>query len=405
MKITKKQSVLFVLLHQRLLPPRNLEGKEGILEYIKSAGCIQFDPLDMAGNNPNLVLQSRIKGFRQEYLRELLYTDRKLLDGWDKNMSIYSLEDWPYFKRYREEARKRYGGKSKPINKILGEVREEIEVRGPLSSIDLKYDNKVDWAWAPTRAARAALESMYLWGELIIHHKDRTRKVYDFAQKHLPHEILSNPDPNSSITDYIDWHVKRRIGAIGMLWNRPSDAWLGIHWMKSRERAEAFSRLEQRREILPIEVEDIEFPLYILKEDEELLDAALQGMCIVPEASFIAPLDNLLWDRKLIRQIFGFEYTWEVYKPVLERKYGYYVLPVLYGDIFIARFEPKFIKKESRLEIINWWWEPEIIPTEEMKKALARCFKDFLDYLGCNCIQLNNTADSRDLEWLMKSIE
>jgi len=382
MKITKKQAQCFLLSYQKLLCPRQLRDKEGILKYIEQVGCIQFDPLNTVGYNPYLVLQSRVKDFKAKYLTELLYSDRKLLDGWDKNMSIYSVNDWPYFSRYREEAYRRYGDESKPINKILPQVRKELEERGPLSSIDLKFDTKVNWAWAPTRAARAALESMYFWGELIIYSKIGTRKVYDFAEKYLPSELLSISDPNATMEQYYEWNVKRRIGAVGLLWGRSSDAWLGVRWMKSKERTEALLRLEEKGELLQLEVEDIKYPFYIRKQEVPLLHEVLKGIDIVPQASFIAPLDNLLWDRKLIKEIFDFEYIWEVYKPVTERKYGYYVLPVLYGDKFVARFEPKLNRKTRRLEIINWWWEPKVIVSQEMKQGLDRCFEEFTSYLG-----------------------
>jgi len=403
MKITKKQARQFMLIHQKIIPARKLQGKEGILEYIRRVGCIQFDPLNVVGCNPYLVLQSRIKNFKPEYLKELLYSDRKLLDGWDKNMAVYHVEDWPYFGRYREKAYQRYGGESNFISEILPEVRNALEQNGPLSSIDLKFDNKVNWPWAPTRAARAALESMYFWGELIIHHKIGTRKVYDFTEKHLSPELLSLPDPNVTMEQYFEWKVKRRIGAVGLLWGRYSEAWLGIDWMKSKERTEALLRLEKKGEILPIMVQDIKYSFYIRKEEESVLHEVLNGIDVKPQASFIAPLDNLLWDRKLIKEIFGFEYIWEVYKPVSERRYGYYVLPVLYGESFVARFEPKFNKKTKKLEIINWWWEPNVIISEAMKQGLSRCFEQFLNYLGATGIKFSKEGNvTKDMKWLQK---
>jgi uncharacterized protein len=89
MQITKIQARRFLLAYQGLLPPRKLKGKTGILAFISQVGCIQYDPLDIVGNNPDLVLQSRVQGYRREMLKELLYEDRKLLDGWDKMMAIY----------------------------------------------------------------------------------------------------------------------------------------------------------------------------------------------------------------------------------------------------------------------------------------------------------------------------
>lgn len=389
MKITKEQARRFIIAHQELLAPRSLDGKEGIIKYINKVGCIQFDPLDMVGMNPSLVCQSRIKKYNPKLLNELLYTDRKLLDGWDKNMSIYPVEDYPYFSRYRKKAYERYSNHSSSINDILEEVREVIRKKGPVSSIDLDFDTTVDWAWAPTRVARAALESMYFWGELVIENKIGTRKLYDFTEKYVPKEVFLMEEPNTTIEEYHQWHIKRRIRAIGLLWDRGSDAWLGIYNMKSNDRSKAMLALKEKGEIIPIEVEDIKYTFYLAKEDLALLEEVIKGITIEPQVAFIGALDNLIWDRKLIKEIFGFEYIWEVYKPIEERKYGYYVLPVIYGDRFVARFEPRFHKKTKKLEIINWWWEPNITLTKELKKALNQCFEEFKKHLGATSIDIN----------------
>lgn len=111
-KLSLKQARQFLLVHQQLLPPRGLEGKGEILDFIDRVGCIQFDPLNRVGRNPDLTLQSRFKNYRPKLLRELLYSDRKLMDGWDKNKSIYLTADRPYFKLYREEAKRRFEDRS-----------------------------------------------------------------------------------------------------------------------------------------------------------------------------------------------------------------------------------------------------------------------------------------------------
>ncbi|MDA3937914.1 MAG: winged helix DNA-binding domain-containing protein [Spirochaetia bacterium] len=96
MTITKKEARKIILLHQNLLPGRKLKGKQDIFNFIQKVGCIQFDPLDVIAMNPHLVLQSRIGKYSPNMLNELLYKDRLLLDGWDKNMSIYPIDEWKY---------------------------------------------------------------------------------------------------------------------------------------------------------------------------------------------------------------------------------------------------------------------------------------------------------------------
>ena len=119
-----------------------------------------------------------------------------------------------------------------------------------------------------------------------------------------------------------------------------------------------------------------------------------------PAARILAPLDNLLWDRRLVKELFDFDYRWEVYKPQSERKYGYYVLPVLYGDRFIARFEPGYDKKSKTLVIKNWWWEKGLKPTKVMQRELANCFRRFAAYLGAKHILPGEDMQSDVTRWL-----
>lgn len=399
--LSKEQARRFLLAYQGLWPSYELEGKSGILRYVRRVGCIQFDPLNIVGYNQELVLQSRISGFRPSMLQELLYKDRKLVDAWDKNMSIYPTEDWPYFRRNREAALHRLGNSSQSVVPVLPQVRKEFEERGPLSSADLDFNETVNWSWAPTRLSRAVLESMYFWGELVIHHKARTRKVYDLATRHIPQELLQAPEPNRTEEQYYAWYVLRRIGSIGLLWNKSGDAWLGISGLKSTERNQAFAQLLHEGKVMEVGIEGIKPLLYIRSEDKPLLDSILECGEASIRAAVLAPLDNLLWDRQLVKELFDFDYRWEVYKPVTERRYGYYVLPVLYGDRFIARFEPGRDKKSGALAIKNWWWEPEVSPSKELYTALSHCFRQFTAYLGTDRIQVDDSLSKQSsLDWL-----
>ena len=399
--ITKRQARRFILAHQGLWPPYELEDKAGILDYIRRVGCTQYDPLNIVGRNPELVLQARVRDFRPVMLQDLLYEDRKLLDGWDKNMSIYSVEDWPYFHRRREAAKRNPGRSPGPVRAIRPRVRKALEERGPLSSIDLDFNQTVDWSWAPTRLARAALESMYWGGELVIHHKVNTRKVYDFASRHLPEALLSASDPHETEAHFHDWYVLRRFGGVGLLWNKAGDAWLGMPGIKSVERKAALSRLIEQGNMVEVNVKGVKLPLFMRREDETLLHTVLDSGAPSSRAAILAPLDNLLWDRRFVKELFNFSYIWEVYKPVAERRYGYYVLPILYGDRFVARFEPGHDKKNGALIIKNWWWEPGVKQSERMRTALRRCFKQFLDYLGADQLQIDSKViEQASLGWL-----
>jgi len=400
-EITRSQARRFLLTHQCLLPARTISGKQDILGFFNRVGCIQYDPLNIVGNNPELVLQSRVKDFKPEILEEMLYSDRTLVDDWDKMMAIYPVTDRPHFHFRQLEAAKRDHRRNADYTlAIIPEILKEIEERGPLSSIDFEHDRKVAWSWGPTRLAKVALDDMYYQGELVIHHKLNTRKFYDLASRHIPADILNAPDPHATHEEYQDWHIHRRLRSLGLAWIK-SGLWAGIYSTGSKERQAILDRLVAREEVFQIQVEDIKYPFYISNLDLPVLEKTNGINDISPQAAIIAPLDNLMWDRELIDALFGFNYRWEVYKPVKDREYGYYVLPVLYGERFAARFEPGRDKKSGALVIKNWWWEKNVSITQDIQDALRDCFKDFMDYLGTTKMKVSKRLAERErLNWL-----
>ena len=403
LSLSKTEARRFMLAHHKLLPPRSLQRKSGILEYIRRVGCIQFDPINVVGRNPDLVLQSRIEGYRPQLLDELLYLDRVLWDGWDKVASIYMSQNRPYFARHRALMEERHSGADNPAMKIADLVVEEIRDRGALSSLEFKQTERLDWSWGrPSSIAKAALETLYAIGKLGVHHRVNNRRYFDLVERLLPEELLRMEDPNQTDERYQDWHVARRIGGMGMASHQSSDSWLGILGVKSPQRRASLSRLVDSGRVVAVSVEGLDGkPFFIRTADLPTLEALDVGGPETAEAAFIAPLDNLIWDRNMLRLIFDFEYIWEVYKPKAQRKYGYYVLPVLYGDQFIARFEPTFDKRSRILTINNWWWEDGIKIDESMGLALADCLKSFCDYLDAvQLIVSNDISQKKLMDWI-----
>lgn len=393
MILTKKQARRIILCHLNLLQGKTLKGKDGIMSYIKKVGCLQFDPLNIIAMNPHLVLQSRIQDYKPELLWDLLYKDRKLMDGWDKNMAIYPIEDRPYFKRYYDSAIETHTWRDKDIVDHIPLIRKEIEQVGPVTSKDLSVNHKVDWSWAPTSASRAVLDLMFFTGELIIYNKLGSRKVYDFSKNHLIEALLNQEDPNPSEEDYFKWGVLRRINSIGLMWDKGSEAWLGIRKMKSKDRQAAFLSLYQDGILEKFEVEDLPYSFYMDKTYLPLLDDINKKYH--KKVSFIAALDNFIWDRKLIEALFDFNYKWEVYTPEKERQYGYYVLPVLFGDEFIGRIEPVFDKKSKTLLIKGLWLTKQ--PDKPFKKALT----EFMNFLGATQLTYGDKTPET-LQWLQE---
>ena len=387
--LTARQARRFLLLHHGLLGPHRFTGKDGALAFVRQAGCIQFDPVNVCGRNAELTLQSRVKGFTRDTLGALLYGDRALIDYPDKNLAILPVEDWPYMERYRARAR-RGGGEFPGVAALEAQALAYIGAHGPVASDELPNEGSIAWHssihWSgnwhgESNAARSVLEQLYSTGVLVIHHKRGTRKVYDLASRHIAPELLAAPDPLPEEPEHIAWRVKRRIGAVGLLWNRASDAWLGILGLRTPERTAAFETLLARGEILPVRVEGVRDALYLRACDEPALRLAMSGDCFSPRCEVIAPLDPLMWDRKLIRALFGFDYRWEIYTPAEKRRFGYYVLPLLYGEGFAGRVEA--VAQNGTLCVRHVWLEDGVRQTKALYAALAGCMRRLARMNGC----------------------
>ena len=394
--ITRDQAKRFLLSKQGLLGKHRFIGKDGAYQYVRQAGCIQYDPVDVCGKNAELTLQSRVKGFQKQMLSDLLYKDRLLVDYSDKELSIWPREDWPYFAGYRRrsiEHGQRFNGIPELEEKAIAYIREH----GPVSSDTLPVEGTVFWHssmhWSgnwqkESKAARSVLEQLYTDGVLLIHHKNGSRKFYDLAEKYFDKELLQAESPCPDETAFLKWRIIRRIGAIGLLWNRRSDAWLGID-MTTQQREMAFTDLETEGRIICVQVEGIKPLFYMLNEDMSLMEAVQrEEIDVRPRLEFLAPLDPMLWDRKLIEAIWDYRYSWEIYTPAAKRRFGYYVLPVLYGQNLAGRMEASADRENKMLTIKNIWLEPNVRKTKKLEGAIESAVRRLARFNACDKVEV-----------------
>ena len=375
---------IFLVAYQGFTSWKPVASESSIVEFVTRVGCIQYDPLNIVGHNPDLMLQSRFVGYDPVLLDRLLYQRRELVDGWDKMMAIYSVHDWPYF--YRVRARKKeetestlaYRGSLEAIQ-YVDTVRAFIETNGSASPTQLDLGRVANGRWGHGKLSSAAMDYMWNTGTLSVREKRNTHKIYDLTERVLPKEIVEQADPFGSDHAFHKWYFKRRIGSLGTYWGRNGGGWLG-HFVSDKQlRDQVLHELCEEGSLLRVKVEGLKEAFYMRTEDQAVLNAMRRDT--EPTVAILAPLDNLLWDRTLIKDVFNFEYSWEVYRPAAARKYGYYVLPVLYGDRLVARFEPKKHLTGEPLKIANWWWEGGFEATEAAKDAIMKALREFCRYL------------------------
>jgi uncharacterized protein YcaQ len=395
LQLTNQEARRFLLAKHGLWPPRGLRGKAGVRAVFDRLASIQFDPIDVVGRNPDLVLQSRVVDYEPAMLHELAYEERHLYDYWDKMMSLLPVVDWPNMALHRERWRQRHATRRAKMNDhvetVLGAIRDE----GPMSSIDFQphhgVDHKVDWRWGPMRAVKAILEMLMDSGDLMVSYRQANRRFYDLAERVLPPDVAA-ATPMTDEETYLRWRVARRCRGIGLLGpGLEGEVWYGCG--KAVQRNPAIQDMVDAGEMVPVQVEGDPRTYHMVATDLPHLERA-QTASPAAEVAFIAPLDNLMWSRNLVERLFDFRYIWEVYKPVAERRYGYYVLPVLFGDRLVARFEPKLDREGATLTLLNWYWEPGAGPSEPFAAALEEALRRFRDYLSAEQVVVAEGVDA-----------
>ena len=319
-------------------------GLEGILTIFNKHQCVQSDPIEVAGRNADLTLQSRVSDYRQEYLYHLLYEKRHLFEYYCKMLSILPVEMYPYFERTRNIQRKRHQPFFDEHEKETAFILKMLE-DGCVCSRDFKGWKKVKW-WGSTALSRVILEKLMVCGKVSIHHREGGVKFYALTEECIPQEIYDREPPN-------DEECTKKIVRIIVRASRlvsPSGApeqWYSAG--KTQKVHELLKTLEKEGDLFSMTLENYKGIVYAPHEDEEIWEdpPSFEENYV----RFLAPLDPLNWNRKLFKAVYEREYVWEVYKKEKDRNYGYYCLPVLFNGDFVGLIEPFYNKKERILEI------------------------------------------------------
>ena len=368
------------MLRHRLAPPRSLPPEpESVLRVIDRVGSLQFDPLEIAGRNHDLVLLARIAGYRREWTEHWLYEDRRLYETYSKGLSIVPVAEMPWYRLTWDQNHAEHTGGAFDVHApLVEELLARIRDRGPLLPRDVGPRAAIDWYWRPTNQVRAILEALAEAGIVGIWRREGNLRVYDLVERLFPAAILTDRRPER---DQRRHRLLSRYRAGGLLGTGgQAELWLGTAAGTSgqsaarttAERGALRSELIERGELLPVTVEGFKGERFIVGSERGLLDQARHEIAAgvppggrEPGVAFLAPLDPFCWDRDLLRRLFEFDYIWEVYVPAAKRRWGYYVLPILYGDRLVGRIEPRIERRAGRLRIAGLWWEDGFDPLDD----------------------------------------
>ena len=359
----------FLAIRHMLAPPRALAATpESVLAVVDRLGSLQFDPLEVAGRNHDLVLQARIAGYGRALTDELLYGRRQLFEAYNKALNLLPTRELPYYRlTWQDHAKGRAGRVVGEQSELAEKLLAAITAEGPKCSTDFDREDAIDWWWGPTSAARAVLDALNVSGRLSLSRREGNRRFYDLTERLYPADLLAVQIPER---EQMRHKLLSRYRGHGLLGSSGSgEIWPGTGGATSR--AEMRGELLDRGEIVAVDVDGVRGQRYLIGDELPLLaqaerELAAEGLGgtpgTPPGCSFIAPLDPLLWDRGVLVPLYGFDYRWEVYTPAAKRRWGYYVLPILFGDRLVGRIEPRIDRTAGVVRLLGLSWEAGFDP-------------------------------------------
>ncbi|MBV6641368.1 MAG: YcaQ family DNA glycosylase [Cyclobacteriaceae bacterium] len=357
------------------------KGKRAVLATVEKLGYIQIDTISVVHRAHHHTLWTRVPDYQEKYLDRLV-KERKLFEYWFHAASYLPMRDYrfaiPLMQRFRERQSPYYN----VDQKILNHVYDRIKIDGPQKARDFQAPNKKSGGWWEWKPAKVALEKLFMQGELMIAGREGMQKIYDIKERVLPDSIdTSMPDP----LEYARYLVETHLRAYGV-----TNVKQITHLKKGKE--------------LRKNVEDI---LYEMTRNKEVQEINLDGFPSLYAYSdllektkrktqagirLLSPFDNAVIHRDRIEKLFGFDYRIECYTPQPKRQYGYFCLPILFGDEFIGRIDSKAHRKKGELELIHLHIENTKYDIKDWLDPFVESVNRFASFNECTSVSITNVS-------------
>jgi uncharacterized protein YcaQ len=386
----------FILGKQGLWPGRRWRGIEGAEAAMRAMEYLQLDPLQIIARSQDIALHSRVLDYTPGLWEDLAYQQRQFFD-WGGWLAVRPMDELPHWRVVMRREREgdsgdpRIRGMAAEHAEAIEEMRAILRERGTVSNRGFEMATRTR-----TQSYRgrkdSALALYYLWrtGEVMTHHRENFERVYALTETVAPASLLRESDEAEADR----FLIRKEVSFYGLSrLPRTSDAFHG-RGEPDRAAKKLLGAMLADGDLIEVQVEGWKRVYYALGSDAEVLRDVSAGR--VPQAwtpletttteevVFLAPLDHVS-ARGRAKELFGFDYVWEVYKPEQQRRFGYYTLPMLWGDRLVARFDSKLDRTTNTFVILGLWLEEEALGTDEaFAEALACGFARFARFLGAS---------------------
>jgi uncharacterized protein YcaQ len=371
----------FLLASQGLWPGPRFKGPLGAESALHAMQVLQLDPLTMVARSQDIAMYGRILDYKPAHLYKMAYEKRKAFDygAW---LAMYPIQEFPYWRAImpRIESHPRFQAFKKDHPRAIQEVQATLRDNGPMSNRDFTGEGLKYWSYRGRKDSSLALFYSWLLGDVMITNRKGFDRIYDLRERVIPKEY----DHAVTVEEAEDFFATKGLTYLGMSRERR----FRIGWadaidrkISPQEEAQKLAELYDRKVIAPLHVEGLKDRFITLAENIPLFEQLESGK--IPkvwkpagpstqdEVTLLAPLE-MVSARGRAKEVFDFEYIWEVYKPVEQRRWGYYTLPILYGDDLVARVDPKLDRSTNTLQILGFWLEDDAPTDGAFADALAK---------------------------------
>ena len=378
----------YILGKQGLWPGRRWRGLDGTEQAMRAIEHLQLDPLVVVARAHDLILHSRVIDYRQGDWATLTYDQRRFFD-WGGWLAVRPMEELPYWRvvMRRELDEPNWIEFGRDHAAAIAEMRKELAERGTVSNRDFEMGDRIRIDHYRGRKD-SALALHYLWriGDAMVSRRERFERVYALTEAVAPPNL--NREHDAAEAD--DFLLMKMVASEGLTPMRSVG-----NSLKRKVSANELTAWRSRKidlsQLLEVRVDGWRVPQVALAADRALLDDLLAGRVpaawaplettTAEEVAFLAPLDPVS-ARGRARPLFGFDYVWEVYKPAHLRRWGYYTLPILWGDRLVARFDSRLDRSTDTLVINGLWLEDAALAKDAaFAEALSRGMRRFQTFL------------------------
>lgn len=396
--LTLNQARRFILGRQGLWPGRRWQGLDGTGDAVRALEAIQLDPLNVVARSHEINLFCRVLDYRPEYLEQQAYEKRAFFD-YGGALFLYPIEELPYWQPHMDHWKQptnRWGRFLVENAPLVEEIRAQLRERGPLGNRDFNGSGRVQ-SYRGRKESALALYALWITGQVMVHHRERFERVYDLRERVVPAHIEQIVDEEQAAAHF----ARKSIAELGLIRRLSWVNSLSGYLNRKLDPIEAHTRLDgmlARGEAAAVQVEGQKEPWYALAEDLPALETIRTGdvpdgwqpleATTEEEVLFLAPLD-MVSARGRAKKLFDFDYVWEVYKPAEKRRWGYYTLPVLWGDRLVARIDPRLERSTGTLRLLGFWPDDPALPSDPaFRRAFQRGLERFAAFLAAQSLDL-----------------